>query len=237
MRFNSARPIRALTAKERDGLRKLLFPTEQREVSTRNRTDDNPDGLRAADTNDKPRKLYSWETDTAEGFFGDMIDLDRVRISENSWLTPKGKKRGSGVTIYNTIYGKDMQKDTLIHELAHVWQYNNVRISPLPAGTTQAVARLIGRKDELYDYNVDRVGDPDRKTFREYSFEEQAAILQDAFRVTFENRLPKHNKDYKGGLLLPNADLLQLYHLFRWEFEQWHEELQSSRSNSTLVDN
>ena len=35
MRFNSARPIKALTPKEQEGLRKILFPTEQREVSTR----------------------------------------------------------------------------------------------------------------------------------------------------------------------------------------------------------
>ena len=35
MRFNSARPIKALTPKEQEGLRKLLFPTEQPEVSTR----------------------------------------------------------------------------------------------------------------------------------------------------------------------------------------------------------
>ena len=35
MRFNSARPIKALTPKEQEGLRELLFPTEQREVSTR----------------------------------------------------------------------------------------------------------------------------------------------------------------------------------------------------------
>ena len=35
MRFNSARPIKALTPKEQEGLRKLLFPTEQPEVSTK----------------------------------------------------------------------------------------------------------------------------------------------------------------------------------------------------------
>lgn len=35
MRFNSARPIKALTPKEQEGLRKLFFPTEQPEVSTR----------------------------------------------------------------------------------------------------------------------------------------------------------------------------------------------------------
>ena len=239
MRFNSARPIKALTPKEQEGLRKLLFPTEQREMFTRSGKDDSPDRLRASNTNDKPRKLYSWEIDTARGFFGDMIDLGRVRISENSRLTPEGKKRGSAVTIYNTIYGKDMQKHTLIHELTHVWQYNNVRISPLPAGTTQLTAWLIGQTEELYDYNVDPVGDPNRKTFREYSFEEQAAILEDAYLVTVEGEPPIRNKDYKGGeLSLPDdAVLFELYHLFMYEFEQWHKELQLSRSSSTEEEN
>ena len=81
MRFNSARPVKALTAKEQNGLRKVLFPAAQREVFTRNRTNDSPDGLRASNKDDKPRKLKTREIDIAEGFFGDMIDLGRVRIS------------------------------------------------------------------------------------------------------------------------------------------------------------
>ena len=86
-----------------------------------------------------------------------------------------------------------------------------------------------------------------RKTFRESvcSFEEQAAIKRSEVVcrktlfdiVTVENSPPIHNKDYKGGLLHPNAELLQLYHLFMYEFERWHEELQSSRSSSTLEEN
>ncbi len=237
MRLNSARPIKQLTRKEQEGLRKLLFPTEQPKAFARSGTDDNPDGLHASNTDDKPRKLYSWEIDKARSFFGDMIDLGRVRISENSWLARKTYEDKSAITIYNTIHGISMQDRTLIHELAHVWQYNNVRIEPLTAGATHLLARLRGQTAELYDYNVDPVGDPNRKTFREYSFEEQAAILEDVYIVTVENSPPIHNKDYKGGLLYPNAELLQLYHLFMYEFEQWHEELQSSRSSSTLEDN
>ena len=239
MRLNSARPIKALTRKEQEGLRELLFPTEQREVFTRNRTDDSPDGLRASNTNDKPRKLYSWEIDKARGFFGDMIDLGRVRISENSWLARKTYEDKSAITIYNTIHGISMQDHTFIHELAHVWQYNNVRIEPVTAGATHLLARLRDQTDELYDYNVDPVGDPNRKTFREYSFEEQASILADVFLVLVKGESPIRNKDYKGGeLSLPDdAALFELYHLFMYEFEQWHEKLQSSRSSSTLVDN
>ena len=238
MRINSARPIKQLTRKEQEGLRKLLFPAEQPEVFARSGTDYNPHGLHVSNTDDKPRKLYSGEIDTARGFFGDMIDLGRVRISENSWLARKADEHGSAITIYNTIYGISMPNHTLIHELAHVWQYNNVRISPLPAGTTNLVARIIGQTDELYDYNVDPVGDPDRKTFREYSFEEQAAILEDAFLVLVEGEPPEHNKDYKGGDELPDdAALFELYYLFMYEFQQWHEERQSSRSSSTLEEN
>ncbi len=237
MRFNSGRPIRALTAKEQDGLLGVLFPAEQPEVFTRNSPDDSPDGLRASNPSKKKRRLYSWEIDKAEGFFGDMIDLGRVSISENSWWAREAYKRKSAIAIYNTIHGISMQDRTLIHELAHVWQYNNGRISPVPAGATHLLARLIGQTEELYDYNVDRVGDPNRKTFREYSFEEQAAILEDVYIVTVENSPPIHNKDYKGGLLHPNADLLQLYYLFMYEFEQWHEELRQSRSSSTLEEN
>ena len=232
MRFNSARPIRALTTKEQDGLRRLLFPAELPEVVARNKTNDSSDPYRESESAEE-RKLYPREIEIAESFFGDMIDLGRVRISDNSWLAHKAHEHKSAITIYNTIYGISMQDRTLIHELAHVWQYNNVRISPLLAGATHLLARLIDQKDELYDYNVDPVGDPDRKTFREYSFEEQAAILEDVYIVTVENSPPIHNKDYKGGLLHPDADLLQLYHLFMYEFEQWHEELQSSSSSST----
>ena len=35
----------------------------------------------------------------------------------------------------------------------------------------------------------------------------------------------------------PNAALFELYHSFMYEFEQWHEELQSSRSSSTEEEN
>ena len=75
MRFNSARPIRALTAKEQDGLREMLLPEKQPEVFTRN----SPDGLRTSNKDKKPRKLKTREMNFAEGFFGDKIDLGKVR--------------------------------------------------------------------------------------------------------------------------------------------------------------
>ena len=235
MRINSARPIRALTAKEQDGLREMLFPAKQPEVFTRN----SPDGLRASNKDKKPRKLKTREIDIAEGFFEDRIDLEEVRISDKSLVGRKLGEHGVAITVEDTIYGNNMMDDTLIHELVHVWQYSNELLSPVRAALWQLVARAIGQKDKLYKYNVASAGDPKRKPFREYGFEQQAAILQDAFRVTVQGIPPIRNEAYKGSKLLPpnDAELFELYHLFMWQFQQWHEELQPGSSSSTLVDN
>ena len=65
-------------------------------------------------------------------------------------------------------------------------------------------------------------------------FEEQAAIIQDDYRVLVLELAPKHNKNYKGGDFLDNdPELWQLYHLFMAEFREWHQELQPSSSSST----
>ena len=235
MRFNSARPIRALTAKEQDGLREVLFPAEQPKVFTRNSPDDSPDGLRASDKDKKPRKLKTREIDFAEGFFEDKIDLGEVEISDKSLVGRMLGEHGEAMTVENTIYGNNMSDDTLIHELVHVWQYSNELLSPVRGALWQLAARAIGQRDKLYKYNVASAGDPNRKPFREYGFEQQAAILQDAFRVTVQGFPPIRNEGYKGSkILLPNdAALFELYHLFMWQFEQWHDELQPSSSSST----
>ena len=92
MRINSARPIKALTRKEQEGLWKLLFPTEQPEVFAGSETNDSPDPYRESESA-KERKLYSREIEEAEPFFGDMIDLEEVRISDESWV---GRTLGKG---------------------------------------------------------------------------------------------------------------------------------------------
>ena len=212
MRLNSARPIRGLTAKEQDGLREVLFPAEHPKIFTRN----NPYGLRASNTDKKPRKLTADEIDVAEGFFGDMIDLEKVRIAENHWLTDWLAPNGIVLTIGNTIYGINIPDDTLIHELVHVWQYSKGRITALSAFLEHVEAWLEGTTAELYLYSVEP-----KQTFRKYGFEEQASIVQDAYLVLEEENPPRRNENYKSGDPLPK----ELYELFMDEFEEWHEEL------------
>ena len=220
MRFNSARPIKALTAREQDGLLEMLFPAEQPEVFTKNRTVDSPYAFRAlsADNQSGGRVLNEHETNIAERFFGDMIDLEVVRIVEDD---PSAENR-TVTTVYNTIYGTNMPDDTLIHELVHVWQYDKGIITPYSAFWEHFIAFLARRTHELYEYNVK----PNRKPFRDYGFEQEASILQDAYRVLTEKKPPRRNLDYKGGTPVAEDEALsKLYEAFKKEFQQWHEEL------------
>ncbi|MCE2396882.1 hypothetical protein J4G02_20370 [Candidatus Poribacteria bacterium] len=122
--------------KEQEGLRKLLFPTEQREVFAGGEMDDSPDPYRESESA-KERKLYPREIEEAEPFFGDMIDLEEVRISDKSLVGRTLGKNRVAMTVENTIYGNNMSDWLIIHELVHVWQYKNELLSPVRAGLWQ----------------------------------------------------------------------------------------------------
>ena len=90
--------------------------------------------------------------------------------------------------------------------------------------------------EALYEYTVDPVDGKDRRTLRDYSFEQQAAIIEDAYRVTVLGAAPKNYLGFDGDIY--SAELWQLYKLFMHEFAQWNEEkLQESNSTSHLEDN
>ena len=228
MRFNAARPIKALNPKEQEGLRKLLFPTEQPEVFAESETDDSPDPYRDSESPEE-RKLYPRELDAVDPFVGDIIDLNEVRISDKSLVGRELGEHGVAITVENTIYGNNMSNGFLIHELVHVWQYKNELLSPVKAGLWQLAITAIGRRDKFYEYSVK----PKRKSFRDYNFEQQAAIVRDAYLVLVEKKPPIRNEDYESGDPLPE----ELYHLFMYEFRQWHKELQPSSSSSTEEEN
>jgi len=136
------------------------------------------------------------------------------------------------VTVNNNIFGKDMSENLLIHELVHVWQYQQKRIEPISAGATQVVATVIGQRKELYEYKLDPLDDPDRKRFRDYNFEEQASILQDAYLILFGEdgvRMdPVNNKMFNLGGQKVTDEMREHYQFLLDEFKQWHDELNSS---------
>ncbi|MDE0184812.1 MAG: DUF6531 domain-containing protein [Candidatus Poribacteria bacterium] len=175
------------------------------------------------------RRLSATEKEKAKKFFGDIIDWDKVDIRDKHFFSSALSKKKMAMTVNNTIFGKNMSDDLLIHELVHVWQFQQERIEPVSAGAVHVIFTVTGQRKELYQYKLDPLGDPDRKRFQDYSFEEQAAILQDAYLVLFtEFGKPINNKIFNLGSQPVTDTMKEHYQFLVDEFKQWHDELNSS---------
>ena len=98
------------------------------------------------------------------------------------------------------------------------------------------VVGLATDHDALYEYTVDPIGSEDRRTLSDYGYEQQASIIEDAYRVTVLGMAPKNYLGFDGDIY--SAEIWELYKLFMHEFAQWNEEeLQESNSTSHLEDN
>lgn len=124
------------------------------------------------------RGLTSGELAAAREVFGEAIDWDRVRIYARGFtpfqpkhcaVTPLGAvhfRREDFLPDYSTC-SDDMA--WLIHELAHVWQYQ-----------TGVPVILRGLWERRYDYGALDAARP----LQRYGIEQQAAIVEDWFRRT-----------------------------------------------------
>jgi len=106
--------------------------------------------------------------------FGDSLGLDAVRIAWSRLLL----KPGTYATIGNLIlvpYGEALPTRKLIHELAHVWQYQSRGTSYISdSACRQAGAWLRGDFRRAYRYRLVR-----GKDLLDYPAEEQAQIIED----------------------------------------------------------
>ena len=181
-----------------------------------------PDGL---------RELSATEKTMAEKIFGDMIDLEQVDIKGALPLLGD-----HAVTVHNYIFVDDAklsgEQDILIHELVHVWQYQQGNIEPVTAGltglTAEGIERITRTDNLLYDYRLDDFKDPNRRHISEYHFEHQAAIIRDAYRYLYmKNKDPLHNDEFRK-----KSDYWkEYYETLLEEFQQWHQQLQQSSSS------
>ena len=179
------------------------------------------------------RSLTPTEKAKAKDFFeGIDVNLDRVRIH-------KHPNENYATTLYNHIFYDEtngsISESTLIHELVHVWQWKHGIIDIVSAPLIQVVG-LATDHDALYEYTVDPIGSEDRRTLSDYGYEQQASIIEDAYRVTVLGMAPKNYLGFDGDIY--SAEIWELYKLFMHEFAQWNEEeLQESNSTSHLEDN
>jgi len=133
------------------------------------------------------RKLTGAEVFQAASVFGSSIDFSLVRIDTHSLMVfiakkLKGYTKGREFTTFHTINGEEgsIAIDTLIHELTHVWQYQQVGAIYMPE------AIHAQNTPEGYDYGGIpglEAAKATGKGIRSFNREQQAQIVQDYFRI------------------------------------------------------
>lgn len=133
------------------------------------------------------RALTTGEKNLAREMFGNSIDYDKVRIYDKKWAFFQGKR--VAMTPNGKIYfapdvhekdfslASDGSKHFFIHEMTHVWQYQNGQAVLARAGTSQILVELpsrIGLGNGAYPYELDV-----RKNLLDYGVEQQASIVAD----------------------------------------------------------
>lgn len=120
------------------------------------------------------RPLSDDERSVVASVFAESIDLERVRIKSGGPLT----WTGAGVTIGNVIsfpkrkYNGSLRvHPQLVHELTHVWQYQNQGLGYIPRSVWEQLS-----ESDAYVVEYDAT-----KSFMEYDVEEQAVIVAEYF--------------------------------------------------------
>lgn len=129
------------------------------------------------------------EIEAAKTIFGTKINLSKVKVITGKDMTLWGKiltMGGKAVVWGNKIYfpndsnGKskfDFGKDPAwyMHEVAHVYQYQNYGWSYIPRSLWAQITEGKG----AYDYQL-----VPGKAFRDYQIEQQAEIVRDYYNIT-----------------------------------------------------
>ncbi len=130
------------------------------------------------------RPLTAAEKETARGIFGDSLDYGRIRIDERAWLGPR-QRRFCYVSFYTVNSWGPMQPGLLIHELVHVWQYQQWGSAYIPLALSAQYSAGGYNYGGLPALQAARSLD---RGFSVFNPEQQADIISDAFR--YKNGLP-----------------------------------------------
>ncbi|MEP6871648.1 MAG: DUF4157 domain-containing protein [Anaerolineaceae bacterium] len=158
----------------------------------------------------------------AREIFRDSIDYTPIRITRDSMYSA-----GAPLTIGNTIHlksswghfkGDTMELtntglETLIHEMAHVWQYQNGGLAYIPLSLIAQFGAFVsgGDRNEAYNWReVHRAGRP----WASWNPEQQASAVEDY------NKLLRKSKDGSATL----AEMAELSILVGYMASVWHRE-------------
>ena len=160
-------------------------------------------------TNERP--LTPGEETLAKKMFKHSIAYSKVKIHHekyiffqpsNSGMTPNGEIYIDGV--YKNDYSLEAYSLRIffIHEIAHVWQYQNNVLSPIWSAIGDFFEESFNYNN-AYKYKLDK-----GKDLVDYDIEQQASIIEDYYRIVHEKKHPvKGHLQNTEGL----AKLIPLY--------------------------
>lgn len=135
------------------------------------------------------RPLTQGEIDLAKTVFGNAIDYTQVKVCDGT----QGffQRVGMAMTVSNNLYMNDMYRDDygqpdadyrhiFIHEMAHVWQYQNKVLNPV-VSAVQLNLRHKFNYDKAYFFELD-----EKKDLTDYGMEQQAAMIEEYFLIKKE---------------------------------------------------
>lgn len=146
------------------------------------------------------RKLNNNELKILKSLYFNNINYDKVKLT-NQHLFSKLLRKYSGIVFDNTIiftkksYKEDFSLNIsdmafLVHEMCHVWQYQNLNYRWYKAGLEHL---RFGK--QTYKYNIS-----EQKKLTEFRFEQQGEIMADYFR----------QRNYNGSMLPVYEDVVSL---------------------------
>lgn len=158
------------------------------------------------------RPLNNDEIAAAKSVFGDSINYSLVRVDEWSLIAKVANPNGA-ITTLNTInsWGGNISKQTLIHELAHVWQYQHTGIV---YGPEALYAQAKDGQNKVYDYGGVaelQTRMRDGRGMTSFDREKQAEIVEDYYRI-------KSNTTGSGQPDIDDDIYLSVYAHFVQEF-------------------
>ena len=146
------------------------------------------------------RALTDSEIAIAKSIYGNKINYRRVRLDEYAYLGPK-QQRICYVSFYLINSWGKMSDALLIHELAHIWQYEQMGAVYMPSalvaqnsnvgydyGGVKGLQNALGTSGNLCSFNLEQQGD----------------ILADYFRIR-NGQVPEWGDGQPKDLAIYNA--------------------------------
>jgi len=158
------------------------------------------------------RPLQAWELELAQSVFGKSINYQRVRIDEYAVAGPRQKKL-CYVSFFIINSWGPMRNSLLIHELIHVWQYEQMGAVYIP--------RALRAQFSNAGYNY---GGAERLqhaleqglSFQDFNLEQQGDIVADYYRIR-EGYSPRWGNGNQQDLPVYEEFIRQLRSASSWK--------------------